>query len=81
MRLDVAGRHAFRIHGQDLLLDILTDAGLVLFQKLQFKFTLPVTGTETSTSPKLVRSFVLVVVSTIRQPFSFTTTHFPFCKS
>lgn len=62
MRLDVAGRHAFRIHGQDLLLDILTDAGLVLFQKLQFKFTLPVTGTETSTSPKLVRSFVLVVV-------------------
>ena len=44
MRLNVAGRHAFRIHGQDLLLDILTDAGLVLFQQLRFKFTLPVTG-------------------------------------
>ena len=40
MRLDVAGRHAFRIHGQDLLFDILTDAGLVLFQKLRFKLTL-----------------------------------------
>ena len=40
----VAGRHAFRIHGQDLFLDILTDAGLVLVQKLRFKFTLPVTG-------------------------------------
>ena len=44
MRLDVASHHAFRIHGQDLLFDILTDAGLVLFQKLRFKFTLPVTG-------------------------------------
>ena len=44
MRLDVAGRHAFRIHVQDLLFDILTDAGLVLFQKLRFKFTPPVTG-------------------------------------
>lgn len=60
MRLDVAGRHAFRIHGQNLLFDILTDAGLVLFQKLRFKFAFPVTGTETSTSPKLVRRFLLL---------------------
>lgn len=89
MRLDVAGRHAFRIHGQDLLLDILTDAGLVLFQKLRFKFTFPVTGNryldiaETGPQifaavavPAVVRSFVLVVVFAITKifiQFSFQT--------
>ena len=65
----------FRIHGQDLLFDILTDAGLVLFQKLRFKFTLPVTGNKNldfaETGPQIfaavavptvVRSLVLVVV-------------------
>lgn len=75
MRFDVAGRHAFRIHGQDLLFDILTDAGLVLFQKLRFKFTFPVTGNrnldiaKTGSQifaavavPAVVRSFVLIVV-------------------
>lgn len=29
MRLNVAGRHAFRIHGQDLLFHILTDASIL----------------------------------------------------
>ena len=75
MRFDVAGRHAFRIHGQDLFFDILTDAGLVLFQKLRFKFTFPVTGNrnldiaKTGSQifaavavPAVVRSFVLIVV-------------------
>ena len=75
MRLNVAGRHAFRIHGQDLLFDILTDAGLVLFQKLRFKLPFPVTENrnldiaETGPQifaavavPAVVRSFVLVVV-------------------
>ena len=68
----------FRIHGQDLLFDIRTDAGLVLFQKLRFKFTLPVTGNKNldfaETGPQIfaavavpavVRSFVLVVVSAV----------------
>ena len=75
MRLNVAGRHAFRIHGQDLLFDILTDAGLVLFQKLRFKLPFSVTGNrnldiaETGSQifaavavPTIVRSLVLVVV-------------------
>lgn len=66
MRLNVAGRHAFRIHGQDLLFDILTDAGLVLFQKPRFKFTLPVTGNRnldiTETGPRI---FAAVAVPTV----------------
>ena len=75
MRLNVTGRHAFRIHGQDLLFDILTDAGLVLFQKLRFKLPFSVTGNrnldiaETGPQifaavavPTVVCSFVLVVV-------------------
>ena len=75
MLLDVAGRHAFRIHGQDFLFDILTDAGLVLFQKLRFKLAFPVTGNrnldiaETGPQifaavavPAVVRSLVLIVV-------------------
>ena len=75
MRLNITGRHAFRIHGQDLLFDILTDAGLVLFQKLRFKLPFSVTGNrnldiaETGSQifaavavPAVVRSLVLVVV-------------------
>ena len=38
MVFNVAGCHALCIHGQDLFFDILTDAGLVLLQKLWFIF-------------------------------------------
>ena len=36
--LDVTGGHIFGVHGQDFLLNILTDAGLILFQDLEFEF-------------------------------------------
>ena len=75
MGLNIRHGHAFGVHGQDLLLDVLTDAGLVLFQKLRFKFTFPVTGNrnldiaETGPQifaavavPTVVRSLVFVVV-------------------
>ena len=42
MRLNIAGGHALGVHGQDFLLDVLTDAGLVLFQHLGFKFSLAI---------------------------------------
>lgn len=42
--LNVAGRHSLGVHGENLLLDILADAGLVLLNKLGLKFPLAVTG-------------------------------------
>ena len=42
MRFNIPCRHSFGIHGQDLLLDVLTDAGLVFLQKLGLKFTFPI---------------------------------------
>ena len=42
MRLNIAGGHALGVHGHDFLLNLLTDAGLVLFQNLGFKFSLAV---------------------------------------
>lgn len=42
MTLYVSDGHPFCIHGQNLLFNALTDAGLVLFQRLRFKFSLPV---------------------------------------
>ena len=42
MGLNIAGGHALGIHLQDFLLNVLTDAGLVLFQYLRFKFPLSV---------------------------------------
>ena len=40
--LDVTGGHIFGVHGQDFLLNILTDAGLILFQDLEFEFALSI---------------------------------------
>jgi len=42
MCFDIAGCHALGIHRQNLLLDILTDTGLILFQQLRLKFTLAI---------------------------------------
>ena len=36
--------HALGVHGQDLLLDVLTDAGLVFPQHLRLKFPLTIPG-------------------------------------
>ena len=44
MRFDVRRRHSLGVHRQYLLFDILTDTGLVLFQKLRLEFSLPVPG-------------------------------------
>ena len=42
MGLNIRRAHAFGIHGQDLLLDVLTDAGLILLQELRLKLPLSV---------------------------------------
>ena len=42
MLLNIRSCHALGIHGQDLFLNVLADAGLVLFQKLRLKFSLSV---------------------------------------
>ena len=39
---NIAGGHTLGVHGQDFLLNVLADAGLVLFQHLGLKFSLPV---------------------------------------
>ena len=44
MGLNIAGCHPLDVHGQDFLLNVLTDAGLVLFQYLRLKFPLPIPG-------------------------------------
>ena len=44
MCLNISRRHPFGVHGQDLLLDVLDDADLVLFQYLWIEFALPVAG-------------------------------------
>lgn len=52
MGLNVSGCHAFRIHGQDLLFYILTDAGLILLQQPRLKLTFPVSGNGDVYRPK-----------------------------
>ena len=42
MGLNIRRGHAFGVHGQDLLLDVLTDAGLILLQELRLKLPLSV---------------------------------------
>ena len=42
MGLNISGGHPLGIHRQDLFLDILADAGLVLFQHLRLKLAFPV---------------------------------------
>ena len=44
MGLNISGGHPLGIHRQDLFLDILADAGLVLFQHLRLKLAFPVPG-------------------------------------
>ena len=44
MGFDISGTHPFSVHGKDLFFDILTDAGLILFQKLGFKFSFAIPG-------------------------------------
>lgn len=74
-RLDIAGGHTLNIHGQNLLLNVLADAGLVLFQYLGFKFPFAVLGNRnfyvSETSSKclatmsisaVIRGFVIIVI-------------------
>ena len=44
MGLNISGGHPLGIHGQYLFLDVLADAGLVLFQHLRLKLAFPVPG-------------------------------------
>ena len=44
MGLDISSGHPLGIHRQNLFLDVLTDAGLVLFQHLRLKLAFPVPG-------------------------------------
>lgn len=41
---NIAGGHTLSVHGQDFLLNVLADTGLVLFQHLGLKFPLPDSG-------------------------------------
>lgn len=75
MRFDIARRHPFRIHGQNLFLDIPADAGLMFFNRLRLKFTFSVSGNSyfyisetgsqhflTVSVPAVIRLFVPIVV-------------------
>ena len=44
MHFDIPGGHTLGIHRQKFFLDVLADAGLVLFEHLGLKFPFPVTG-------------------------------------
>lgn len=44
MSLNIRCAHALDVHGQDLFLDVLTDAGLVFLQHLRLKFALTIPG-------------------------------------
>lgn len=44
MRLYVQGSHALGVHGHNLLLNVLSDANLILPQYLGFQFPLPIPG-------------------------------------
>ena len=50
MSLNISGRHALGVHGQDLLLDLLSDAGLVLFSN---GARIPLSDREGRTPPHL----------------------------
>ncbi len=71
MGLNIRRGHAFGVHGQDLLLDVLTDAGLILLQELRFKLPLSVPRDSTSTSPKLVRRVLLLCPFRLLSVFLF----------
>ena len=42
--LNIADSHPLGVHGQNLFLDVLTDAGLVFLQHLRLKFALAIPG-------------------------------------
>src|SRR5699024_4231027 len=80
MSLNIAGGHALGVHGQDLFLNVLADAGLTLFQHLRLKLPFPVPGNRdlhvskacperlaAMTIPAVVCSLVLVVISAVAQ--------------
>ena len=50
--LDIAGGHPLGVHRQDFFLNVLADAGLILFQHLGLKFPLPVPGNRHFHIPK-----------------------------
>ena len=43
VHFDISGGHTLGVHRQNLFFDVLTDTGLILFQKLRLKFALAVT--------------------------------------
>ena len=80
MSFNIAGSHTLGVHGQDFLLNVLADTGLVLFQHLGFKFPLSVSGNrhihfaKAGTQPfatvavaAVVCVFVLIIVSAVAQ--------------
>ena len=80
MRLNIAGGHALGVHGQDLLLDVLTDAGLVFLQHMRLEFPLTIPGhgylhiTEAGAQrfaavpvPAVVRVLVFIVIPAVAQ--------------
>lgn len=42
MGFDIRRRHSFCVHGQNLLFNVLTDAGLILSEQLRLKLSLPI---------------------------------------
>ena len=80
MCLNISRRHALGVHGQDLFLDVLADAGLVLFQYLRLKLAFTVSGYRYFYIPKagaqclaavavaaVIRGLVAVVVPAVAQ--------------
>lgn len=66
VRFDVADGHALGVHGQDLFLNALADAGLVLFQHLRFKFALPILGNgNLNISKASTQGFTAVIVAAV----------------
>ena len=80
MRFNVTGGHAFGVHGQNLLLDVLADAGLIFPQHLGVKFALAIPrhrylyiakagaqGFAAVPVPAVIRVLVLVVIPVVAQ--------------
>lgn len=80
MRFNVTGGHAFGVHGQNLLLDVLADASLIFPQHLGVKFALAIprhrylyiakTGAQGFAAvpvPAVIRVLVLVVIPAVAQ--------------
>lgn len=72
MGLDIAGGHALGVHGQNLLLNVLANAGLILFQHLGLKLTLSVSGNRHLHIPKAdAQRFAIVAVAAVGCVFVF----------